>query len=71
MSDFPIYVTDFATVCKLVKKCKGCLADVSFADEVCKSILLTGLCDEEVRREVLGTANVDIKSLDETHFITG
>ena len=55
-----------ARVCKLVKKCKGCLADVSFADEVCKSILLTGLCDEEVRREVLGTANVDIKSLDET-----
>ena len=56
-----------ARLCGFVKKC-SCPAptDVNFENEVVQKVFLSGLLDEDVRREGLCTDACDGKSLDET-----
>ena len=51
--------------CKLVEKCT-CDRDVSFSDKMVKLVILSGISDEEIKKEVLGTENLDEKTLNET-----
>ena len=55
-----------ARSCKLVKKCSACEEQVDFSDRVVKVVVLNGLCDEDVKREVLGDSGLDDKSLEDT-----
>ena len=56
-----------ARLCGFKKKCT-CAAptDVNFEDEIVQKVFLSGLSDEDVRREVLCTDACEGKSLDET-----
>jgi hypothetical protein len=46
--------------------CCAAKAKISFADVVAKHVLINGIHDVEIRKEVLGTAGLDDKSLMET-----
>ena len=55
-----------ARSCKLIQKCTNCDATVDFSDRVVKTVMLNGLCNEDVRKEVLGDSGLDEKSLEDT-----
>ena len=55
-----------ARSCKLNQKCQNCETEVDFSDRVVKTVMLNGLCDEDVKREVLGDSGLDEKSLEDT-----
>ena len=55
-----------ARSCKLSQKCTNCDATVDFSDRVVKTVMLNGLCNEDVRKEVLGDSGLDEKSLEDT-----
>ena len=50
----------------------GCAgsAGVDYTDDIVKLILLNGLADDDIRKEVLGTADIDSKSLNDTVALT-
>ena len=50
-----------ARSCALVQNCAG----VDYTPEVIKDILLSGIHDPDVRREVLGTSGIEEKSVHE------
>ena len=50
-----------AQVCTAVADCRG----VDYTPEVIKDILLSGIYDLDVRREVLGTAGIEDKSVND------
>ncbi|KAK7073853.1 hypothetical protein SK128_014311 [Halocaridina rubra] len=39
---------------------------IDYIEDIVKLVLLHGLADEEIRKEVLGTTDIDIKILNET-----
>ena len=49
----------------LTKKCTSSTftMDVDFSDNIVKMVLLNGLADEDIKREILGTDNLDTKDL--------
>ena len=54
-----------ANICTLEKKC-SCLQNVSYADDIVRWVMLAGLASNDIAREVLGTAEIDTKSLTDT-----
>jgi hypothetical protein len=53
-----------ANICALEKKCPcPCARVVDFTDELVRWVALAGLSSPEIAREVLGTADIDSKSL--------
>ena len=44
----------------------GCGQKNDFTDVLVKDVLVTGIADEEVRKETLGWSELDRKSLEET-----
>ena len=53
------YATDPAQVCTAVPDCRG----VDYTPEVIKDILLSGIYDLDLGREVLGTAGIEDKTV--------
>ena len=51
--------------CGFEKKCT-CDINVDYSNEVVKMVLLNGLADAEIKRDILGTTGLDDKSLDDT-----
>ena len=54
-----------ARSCGFEKKC-SCVLKVDYSNEVVKMVLLNGLADAEIKRDILGTTDLDDKSLDDT-----
>ena len=57
-----------ATTCAYVIDCPSttCNQKVDFTDAIVKDVLITGLIDDEIRKEVLGWADLDTKNIKET-----
>ena len=55
-----------AQVCTLATTCGGCSRSVSFQDEIIKFVLLNGIAVDDIKKEVLGHADVDTKDLSQT-----
>ena len=51
--------------CKLTVKCPHD-ASVDYSEEMVKHVVLAGMYDDEIKRKVLSTANIDSKTLNET-----
>ena len=63
-----------AATCAYVKDCPGaaCTQKVDFTDVLVKDVLVTGLVDEDIRRDVFGWTELDAKDVQETvGFIEG
>ena len=54
--------------CKLTVVCssESCTQVTSYSEDVVKMVLLTGMADEDIKREVLGTEDLDTKDLNTT-----
>ena len=59
--------------CKLTVRCPTCFTppnsittNVDYSEEMVKQVVLAGMFDEEIKRKVLGTADIDTKSLNAT-----
>lgn len=62
---FVARVRGTANICALVKKC-ACGANVNYTDEIVRWVILAGLSSTDIAREVLGTTDIDDKSLSDT-----
>ena len=63
-----------AATCAYVKDCPSttCTQKVDFTDVLVKDVLVTGLVDEDIRRDVFGWSELDTKDVQETvGFIEG
>ena len=65
ISAFVARVHGTANICALEKACT-CGLDVNYTDEVVRWVVLAGLSSPEIAREVLGTMDIDRKSLSDT-----
>ena len=65
---FAANVKGKAHTCSFSKKCgiQTCGNEVDYSEDIVKHILLSGIVDEEIKREVLGLPDLDTKSLNET-----
>ena len=59
---FAARVRGKAETCSYTVKC-SCKLDVDFTDCIIKDVLVAGICDLEIRREVLGMASILSKSI--------
>ena len=62
--------------CKLTVRCPTCFTppnpittNVDYSEEMVKQVVLAGAFDKEIKRKVLGTADIDVKSLNATTAI--
>ena len=57
-----------ALTCAYQKKCSSqtCATVIDFTDVLVKDILIAGLVDEDIEKDALGRAKVDIKTVEET-----
>ena len=57
-----------AQVCSFSKTCTGqhCDQIIDFTDEIVKYVVVAGIADEEIKRDVLGHADLDKRSLNDT-----
>ncbi|KAF0303445.1 hypothetical protein FJT64_024562 [Amphibalanus amphitrite] len=61
-----------ANVCKWTKSgpcsAEGCTgsAQIDYTDDIVKLVLLNGIADEDIRKNVLGTTDIDSRSLADT-----
>ena len=62
---FVARVRSTANICALEKACT-CGLNVNYTDEVVRWVVLAGLSSPEIAREVLGTMDIDRKSLSDT-----
>ena len=54
---FGVRLRGQASVCRFVKVCTGCGADVNFSEENVADVLCRGLADPEIQQDLLGDAN--------------
>ena len=59
-------ITAKANICDLSVKCVDCDKSISFADVLTKYVMLNGLADSEILRDILGTSKIDTMTLNET-----
>ena len=57
-----------AQVCVLSKQCTNanCNQVVDYSEDIVKYVLISGIADEEIKKDVLGHENLDSKTLNET-----
>ena len=65
---FAAQVKGKAHTCAFSKQCgaTGCTQDVDYTEDIVKHVLLAGIVDEDIKREVLGLEGLDLKSLNDT-----
>ena len=65
---FAANVKGKAHTCAFSKKCSTatCLSEVDYTDDIVKHVLLAGIADEDIKRDVLGLPDLDLKSLNDT-----
>lgn len=57
-----------AQVCSFTKTCTAslCSQQIDFSDEIVKYVVISGIADEEIKKDVLGHADLDTRSLNDT-----
>ena len=56
-----------ADTCRYTKSCpNGCNGEVDYTSEVIKDVLIAGLADQDIRKEVLGWYNLDSSAVAQT-----
>ena len=57
-----------AQVCSFSRTCNNnnCQQKVDYTDDIVKYVLISGIADEDIKKDVLGCDNLDDKSLNET-----
>ena len=71
---FYAWVNGKAATCAYSKTCTGhtCTQEVDFTDVIVKDVMVTGLADDDIKKEVLGWTELDHKGvLDTVAFIEG
>lgn len=70
-SAFLAEVKASARICSFYMDCsrQGCTQVNDYTDRIVKHVIISGLADDELRRQVLSVENLDKKSLDETAHI--
>ena len=65
---FAAKVKGKAHTCGFEKKCTatGCTATVDYTEDIVKFVMLSGIVDEEIKRDILGYVDLDTKSLADT-----
>ena len=65
---FAARVKGKAQTCAFTKPCgtPTCTQNVDYSEDIVKHVVLAGIVDEEIKREVLGLQNLDQQSLNET-----
>lgn len=59
-------VKEKAQTCAFNKDYSNCNHSVDYTDEIVKYVVISGIADEEIKKEVLGIPDLDTKSLNET-----
>ena len=62
---FAAKVKGKAQVCDFSKQC-GCTREVDYTDDIVKYVIISGIVDEEIKRDILGLPDLDDKSLNDT-----
>lgn len=65
---FAAKVKGKAQTCAFNKNCTraGCTQVVDYTDEMVKYVIISGIADEDIKKEVLGAPDLDAKSLNDT-----
>ena len=65
---FAAKVRGLAQICSFTKQCSrdGCDQIVDFTDDIVKHVVISGLVDGDIKRDVLGLSDLDHKSLTDT-----
>ena len=63
---FAAKVKGKAQTCAFKKDCNNCEHSVDYTDEMVKYVVISGIADEEIKKEVLGIPDLDEKSLNDT-----
>jgi len=63
---FAAKVKGKAQTCAFNKDCSHCHHSVDYTDEMVKYVVISGISDEDIKKEVLGISDLDTKSLNDT-----
>ena len=65
---FAADVTGTARICSFVKTCtkSGCGHPVDYTQDIVKHVIISGIVDTDIRRDILSVTDLDSKSLEET-----
>ena len=63
---FAARVKGKAQTCAFHKNCSQCDHPVDYTDEMVKYVIISGIADEEIKKEVLGIPDLDKKTLNDT-----
>ena len=63
---FAAKVKGKAQTCAFHKDCSNCFQPVDYTDEMVKYVVISGIVDEDIKKEVLGIPDLDTKSLNDT-----
>ena len=65
---FAAQVKGKAQVCAFAKECPSadCNQNVDYTDDIVKYVIISGICDEEIRKDILGFSTLDDLTLNET-----
>ena len=66
---FAAQVKGKAQTCAFAKNCSNCSHSVDYTEDIVKYILISGVADEDIKKEVLGQVGLDDKSLNDTSAI--
>ena len=65
---FAAKVKGKAQICAFTKKCSatGCTQEIDYTDDIVKYVVISGISDEEIKKDILGHADLDTRSLNDT-----
>ena len=65
---FAANVKGKAQICAFTKKCSatGCAQDVDYTDDIVKYVVISRISDETIKKDILGHADLDTRSLNDT-----
>ena len=68
ISSFAARVKGKAQVCAFSKQCTadGCDQIVDYTEDIVKYVVISGIVDEDIKKDVLGHADLDTRSLNDT-----
>ena len=57
-----------AQTCSFIKRCtrEGCETEIDYTEDIVKYVLISGICDDDIKKDVLSYSDIDVKSLNDT-----
>ena len=70
---FAAQVKGKAQVCAFAKECpsEDCHQNVDYTEDIVKYVIISGICDEEIKKDILGDSRLDDLTLNETISLIG